>query len=189
MSTGTTGVYVYQQICKTSEEWAADTSIFPENIWLFERKPNGDIVTKLSDGEKPYSQLREYGLSAYISAKIGGYTGSEKDFYKLIGTIDRIAEEVKANKYTPIHKSITVLPSDWTIYEETGMWRALVTDEKILENSAICGGVDANDSNSYSTWENTGGISGVFDSEVIGQFYIYAKRQPKSNINYKYTIL
>ncbi|GEM_PF-6107655 len=135
MSTGTTGVYVYQQICKTSEEWAADTSIFPENIWLFERKPNGDIVTKLSDGEKPYSQLREYGLSAYISAKIGGYTGSEQDFYKLIGTIDRIAEEVVENVKRPIHKTITVDVADWK--EVGGEWHLKILEDNILNECII----------------------------------------------------
>ena len=74
--TSTTGGYVYQQIVKTTAQWAADTSIILENVWLFERKTNGKIVTKLSDGLHPYNKLDEYGLSAWDAAQEGGYEGT-----------------------------------------------------------------------------------------------------------------
>ena len=93
--TSTTGAYVYQQIVKTTAEWAADTSIIPENVWLFERKPNGKIVTKLSDGLRPYSRLEEYGLSAWDAAQVGGYQGTKEEFYAALGLIDRKIEIVQ----------------------------------------------------------------------------------------------
>lgn len=96
MNEGTTGAYVYQQICKTTADWAADTSIIPENVWLFERKTNGDIVTKLSDGMKPYSRLKTYGLDAYSAAKIGGFAGTEAEFYQQLGQIGHIAADMAA---------------------------------------------------------------------------------------------
>lgn len=93
--TSTTGAYVYQQIVKTTAEWAADTSIIPENVWLFERKSNGKIVTKLSDGLRPYSRLEEYGLSAWDAAQTGGYQGTKEEFYAALGLIDKKIEIVQ----------------------------------------------------------------------------------------------
>ena len=59
-----TGVYVYQQIVKTTAEWEADKTVPVENVWLFERRDDGKIITKLSDGQHCYSDLPTYGLSA-----------------------------------------------------------------------------------------------------------------------------
>lgn len=75
-----TGVYVYQQIVKTTAEWEADKTVPVENIWLFERREDGKIVTKLSDGKHCYSDLPAYGLSAWQAAQMGGYKGTEKEF-------------------------------------------------------------------------------------------------------------
>ena len=93
--TSTTGAYVYQQIVKTTAQWAADTSIIPENVWLFERKTNGKIVTKLSDGLHPYNKLDEYGLSAWDAAQEGGYEGTKEEFYASLGLIDEKIEIVQ----------------------------------------------------------------------------------------------
>lgn len=86
--TATTGAYVYQQIVKTTADWAADASIIPENVWLFERRTDGKIVTKLSDGLHTYVQLDEYGLSAWDAAQIGGYPGTKEEFYAALGTFE-----------------------------------------------------------------------------------------------------
>jgi hypothetical protein len=93
--TSTTGAYVYQQIVKTTAQWAADTNIIPENVWLFERRPDGKIVTKLSDGLRPYSRLDEYGLSAWDAAQLGGYKGTKEEFYASLGKIDEKVETVQ----------------------------------------------------------------------------------------------
>ena len=93
--TPTTGAYVYQQIVKTTAQWAADTSIIPENVWLFERRPDGKVVTKLSDGLRPYSRLDEYGLSAWDAAQLGGYQGTKEEFYASLGKIDEKVETIQ----------------------------------------------------------------------------------------------
>lgn len=92
--TSTTGAYVYQQIVKTTEDWAKDKSIIIENVWLFERRPDGKIVTKLSDGLHSYSQLDEYGLSAWDAAQMGGYPGTKEEFYAALGTFEEKVETV-----------------------------------------------------------------------------------------------
>ena len=91
----TTGAYVYQQIVKTTAEWAADTSIIVENVWLFERRTDGKIITKLSDGLRPYSKLDEYGLSAWEAAQLGGWKGTKEEFYASLGLLDKKIEIVQ----------------------------------------------------------------------------------------------
>ena len=44
------GVYVYQQIVKTTADWAEDQVVWPANVWLFEKKTDGTVSIKLSDG-------------------------------------------------------------------------------------------------------------------------------------------
>lgn len=94
MSESTTGAYVYQQIVKTTAEWAADKTVIVENVWLFERRTDGKIVTKLSDGKHNYADLDEYGLSAWDAAQLGGYKGTKEEFYLSLGTIDKKVEQV-----------------------------------------------------------------------------------------------
>lgn len=94
MSESTTGAYVYQQIVKTTAEWAADKTVIVENVWLFERRTDGKIVTKLSDGRHNYADLDEYGLSAWDAARLGGYKGTKEEFYLSLGTIDEKVEQI-----------------------------------------------------------------------------------------------
>lgn len=92
--TSTTGAYVYQQIVKTTAEWAADKTVIVENVWLFERRTDGKIITKLSDGKHCYADLNEYGLSAWDAAQLGGYEGTKEEFYEALGTIDTVVEQL-----------------------------------------------------------------------------------------------
>jgi hypothetical protein len=121
-----TGVYVYQQIVKTTAEWEADKTVPVENIWLFERREDGKIVTKLSDGKHCYSDLPAYGLSAWQAAQMGGYKGTEKEFYESLGTFDEKVKKVESlvssmsGKYaetptlesTPTEDTLTYIPED-----------------------------------------------------------------------------
>ena len=91
-----TGVYVYQQIVKTTAEWEADKTVPVENVWLFERREDGKIVTKLSDGQHCYSDLPAYGLSAWQAAQMGGYKGTEEEFYESLGTFDEKIKKVES---------------------------------------------------------------------------------------------
>lgn len=96
MSESTTGAYVYQQIVKSTAEWAADKTVIPENVWLFERRTDGKIVTKLSDGLHCYEDLPAYGLSAWQAAQMGGYEGMETEFYESLGQFKDRYDEVVA---------------------------------------------------------------------------------------------
>ena len=94
MSESTTGAYVYQQIVKSTAQWAADKTVIVENVWLFERRSDGKIITKLSDGKHCYADLDEYGLSAWDAAQLGGYKGTKEEFYLSLGTLDEKVEQV-----------------------------------------------------------------------------------------------
>ena len=121
-----TGVYVYQQIVKTTAEWEADKTVPVENVWLFERREDGKIVTKLSDGQHCYSDLPAYGLSAWQAAQMGGYKGTEEEFYESLGTFDEKIKKVESlvasmsGKYaetptldsTPTEDTLTYTPED-----------------------------------------------------------------------------
>lgn len=96
MSETTSGAYVYQQIVKTTAEWAADTTVIVENVWLFERRTDGKIITKLSDGKHCYADLEEYGLGAWDAAQLGGYEGTKEEFYEALGGIDTVVEQLTA---------------------------------------------------------------------------------------------
>ena len=90
-----TGVYVYQQIVKATAEWEADKTVPVENVWLFERRTDGKIITKLSDGQHCYTDLPAYGLSAWQAAQMGGYKGTEKEFYESLGTFGEKVEMIE----------------------------------------------------------------------------------------------
>lgn len=121
-----TGVYVYQQIVKTTAEWGTDKTVPVENVWLFERREDGKIVTKLSDGKHCYADLPAYGLSAWQAAQMGGYKGTEKEFYESLGTFGDKVEKIESlvsslsGKYaetptleaTPTEDTLTYIPED-----------------------------------------------------------------------------
>lgn len=124
--TSTTGAYVYQQIVKSTADWAADKTVIPENVWLFERRTDGKIITKLSDGLHCYGDLPAYGLSAWQAAQMGGYEGAEEEFYKTLGTLEGVVEQVTgiaaslSGKYaetptletTPTEDTLSYTPED-----------------------------------------------------------------------------
>ena len=125
-TTSTTGAYVYQQIVKSTAEWAADKTVPLENIWLFERRTDGKIITKLSDGQHCYDDLPAYGLSAWQAAQMGGYEGTEEEFYETLGTLEDVVAQVTgiaeslSGKYaetptleaTPTEDTLTYTPED-----------------------------------------------------------------------------
>lgn len=51
------GAYIYQQIELTTAEWAANETVYPVSVWLFERLENGKFNMKLSDGVHKFSEL------------------------------------------------------------------------------------------------------------------------------------
>lgn len=51
------GAYVYQQIERTTAEWAGDTTVYPASVWLFERLENGRFNMRLADGVHTFAEL------------------------------------------------------------------------------------------------------------------------------------
>lgn len=51
------GAFVYQQIEQATAEWAADTTIYPVSVFLFERLENGKVNMKLTDGVHRFAEL------------------------------------------------------------------------------------------------------------------------------------
>lgn len=90
------GVYVYQQIVKTTAEWAADTSVWPQHVWLFEKKPDGKVGIKLSDGIRQFSALPEKIVDAYEAAQLGGYSWTRAEFYASLAAVGLQAQELRA---------------------------------------------------------------------------------------------
>ena len=90
------GVYVYQQIVKTTAEWAEDTSVWPKNVWLFEQKADGKIGVKLSDGLSTFGRLPEKILDAYEAAQLGGYEGTRAGFYRDLKNVGVSVASIKA---------------------------------------------------------------------------------------------
>lgn len=64
------GIYVYQQIVKTPEEWEGNTTVWPENVWLFEKLGGGLYNMALSDGIHTYSELKKVFSSSTIGVKL-----------------------------------------------------------------------------------------------------------------------
>ena len=87
---------MYQQIVKTTAEWAEDTSVWPKNVWLFELKADGKIGVKLSDGLSTFGRLPEKILDAYEAAQLGGYEGTRADFYRDLKNVGVSVASIKA---------------------------------------------------------------------------------------------
>ena len=64
------GIYVYQQIVKTPEEWEGNTTVWPENVWLFEKLGGGLYNMALSDGIHTYSELKKVFSSSTIGVRL-----------------------------------------------------------------------------------------------------------------------
>ncbi|GAB6394619.1 MAG: hypothetical protein MdMp024_0931 [Bacteroidales bacterium] len=68
------GAYIYQQIEKTTAQWAEDTNVYPASVWLFERLVNGKFNMKLSDGVHTFSELSGMFQNATVEALIDNDT-------------------------------------------------------------------------------------------------------------------
>jgi len=146
------------------------------------------IPEKLSDLENDTQFISESKATTLFQRKESGkglsandYTTAEKE--KLSGIETGAQKNIQS-----IHKTIVLESSDWQLFEDTTLYRVLVEDVQIIEGSIVDGGVDATDTVSYTAWKEAVGISGVFDTVEVGQFYVYAEKAATANINYKYTI-
>lgn len=67
------GIYINQQIVKTTAEWSVDSQIYPANTLLFERLDSGKFNIVLADGVSVFSDLQK------IVTGIDAYTKEESD--------------------------------------------------------------------------------------------------------------
>lgn len=67
-----------------------------------------EIYTKDKDGNISKSSVMK-GESAFDSAKIGGFTGTQQDFYETLGKINEMREEIDlASLYAEIKAEMGV---------------------------------------------------------------------------------
>lgn len=64
---GKKGLYVYQQIVKTTAEWALDDTVYPAHVFLLEELSNGKFNIVISDGEHAYSDLTPQFVDCVVS--------------------------------------------------------------------------------------------------------------------------
>lgn len=76
------GIYIYQQIVKTTAEWEVETTVYPANVWLFEQLENGMFNMAISDGINTYSNLKKVMTEVGVSVR----TSTETEYVLTITT-------------------------------------------------------------------------------------------------------
>lgn len=76
------GIYVYQQIVKTTAEWASDENIYPANVFLLEKLQSGKFNIAISDGTHTYSEL----TPQFVDCIVAEHESNSATSYKLVFT-------------------------------------------------------------------------------------------------------
>lgn len=79
---GKKGLYVYQQIVKTTAEWALDDTVYPAHVFLLEELSNGKFNIAISDGEHAYSDLNPL----FVDCTVREHPDNSATSYKLVFT-------------------------------------------------------------------------------------------------------
>ena len=126
------GAFIYQQIEKTTAEWAEDTTVYPASVWLFERLEDGKFNMKLSDGEHGFSGLE--AVFQDIDVKV---TQNDDEGYKL--TITTAGGEIETPNLKGKDGAISEdAPSDQSAYgRKAGSWAKVVeaVEGKVLSTN------------------------------------------------------
>ena len=111
------GIYVYQQIVKTTSEWESNTDIFPKNVWLFEKLDNGRFNLAISDGVHTYAELQKIMSDISVVVK----TDTDTEYILTITTSSGSFDtpNLKGKEY--IHPKFTE--------HEAGLYKITVNDE------------------------------------------------------------
>ena len=111
------GIYVYQQIVKTTSEWESNTDIFPQNVWLFEKLDNGRFNLAISDGVHTYAELQKIMSDISVVVK----TDTDTEYILTITTSSGSFDtpNLKGNGYT--HPKFTE--------HEAGLYKITVNNE------------------------------------------------------------
>lgn len=111
------GIYVYQQIVKTTSEWESNTDIFPQNVWLFEKLDNGRFNLAISDGVHTYAELQKIMSDISVVVKTDTDTQYILTITTSSGSFD--TPNLKGKEY--IHPKFTE--------HEDGLYKITVNDE------------------------------------------------------------
>ena len=111
------GIYVYQQIVKTTSEWESNTDIFPQNVWLFEKLDNGRFNLAISDGVHTYAELQKIMSDISVVVKTDTDTQYILTITTSSGSFD--TPNLKGKEY--IHPKFTE--------HEAGLYKITVNDE------------------------------------------------------------
>ena len=111
------GIYVYQQIVKTTSEWESNTDIFPQNVWLFEKLDNGRFNLAISDGVHTYAELQKIMSDISVVVK----TDTDTEYILTITTSSGSFDtpNLKGKEY--IHPKFTE--------HDAGLYKITVNDE------------------------------------------------------------
>lgn len=82
------GIYIYQQIVKTTAEWEVETTVYPANVWLFEQLENGMFNMAISDGINTYSNLKKVMTEVGVSVKANTETEYILTITTALGSFD-----------------------------------------------------------------------------------------------------
>lgn len=117
------GIYVYQQIVKTTSEWESNTDIFPQNVWLFEKLDNGRFNLAISDGVHTYAELQKIMSDISVVVK----TNTDTEYILTITTSSGSFDtpNLKGNGY--IHPKFTE--------HEAGLYKITVNNEGHVSNA------------------------------------------------------
>lgn len=135
-----------------------------------------------------YTIIRGGGVEGGSMIMVEAYPGGGLEIVNgnQVKLIDKYLQKLSG----PIHKTIVLEPSNWQLFEDSGLWMARIpsedTDPEMTIDSTIFGGAD---DSTRTTWEAAGGINSISDYPEGGYFYAKSKKQPTGNILYKYTIV
>ena len=82
------GIYIYQQVVKTTAEWAAFDSVYKEHTWLFEKLENGKYNMAISDGVHRFADLPKLMTEVGVEVKTNTDTEYVLTITTALGSFD-----------------------------------------------------------------------------------------------------
>lgn len=82
------GIYINQQIVKTTAEWAANSAIYPAHVLLFEKLDNGMFNMAISDGVNTYNDLPKVMTEVGVAVKTNTDTEYVLTITTALGSFD-----------------------------------------------------------------------------------------------------
>lgn len=141
------GIYVYQQIVKTTSEWESNTDIFPQNVWLFEKLDNGRFNLAISDGVHTYAELQKIMSDISVVVK----TNTDTQYILTITTSSGSFDTPNLKSQRTVGAMLDSEPTEDTLTYTIGD----ITYEFTLGMSAIYPDTESEDGYSMSFFKGT----------------------------------